>query len=92
MKQINSIKTEEEFIQEVSKNKNVIRAIKLYCYSCSSYQLSEVKNCTVTNCPLFPFRNGTNPFRKREVTDEERQRMRERLKQNKPKHYYERDC
>ena len=80
MKQINSIKTAEEFNQEVSKNKNVIRAIKLYCYSCSSYQLSEVKNCTVTNCPLFPFRNGKNPFRKRELSEEERTKLSERMK------------
>lgn len=87
MKQINSIKTEEDFIKEVNDNRNVLRAVLYYCYGCSSYQLSEVKNCTVTNCPLYPFRLGKNPFRKREVTDEERQKMRERLKQNKQKHY-----
>ena len=91
MKQINSIKTEEEFNKEVSENTNVRRAIKLKCLDCSTYNTHEIKECPVKNCPLYPFRLGKNPFRKREVTDEERQKMRERLKQNKQKHY-ERNC
>ena len=92
MKQINSIKTEEEFNKEVSENTNVLRAIKLKCLDCSTYTTNEIKECPVKNCPLYPFRLGKNPFRKREVTDEERQKMRERLKQNKQKHYDKRDC
>ena len=85
MKQINSINTTEEFNQEVSENRNVLRSIRLKCYDCSSYQLSEVRNCTITNCPLFPFRNGKNPFRKKELSDEERQKIGERLNKTKQK-------
>lgn len=83
MKQINSINTTEEFNQEVRENTNVLRAIRLKCYDCSSYQLSEVKNCNITNCPLYPFRLGKNPFRKRELTDEQRQKIGERLNKTK---------
>lgn len=83
MKQINSINTTEEFNQEVRENTNVLRAIKLKCYDCSSYQLSEVRNCTITECPLHPFRLGKNPFRKRDLSDEERKKISERLNKTK---------
>lgn len=92
MKQINSISTTEEFNQEVRENTNVLRAVHLKCYDCSAFSSKEIKECPVKECPLYPFRQGKNPFRKREVTDEERQKMRERLKQNKQKHYDERNC
>ena len=82
MKQINSINTKEEFDQEVSENTNVLRAIRLKCYDCSSYQSNEVRDCIVTNCPLYPFRLGKNPFRKKELTEEKRNELRERFINN----------
>ena len=82
MKQINSINTKEEFEQEVKENTNVLRAIRLKCYDCSSYQSNEVKDCLVTNCPLYPFRLGKNPFRKKELTEEKRKELRERFINN----------
>lgn len=82
MKQINSINTKEEFDQEVKENTNVLRAIRLKCYDCSSYQSNEVRDCIVTNCPLYPFRLGKNPFRKKELTDEKRNELRERFINN----------
>ena len=82
MKQINSINTKEEFDQEVKENTNVLRAIRLKCYDCSSYQSNEVKDCPVTNCPLYPFRLGKNPFRKKELSDEKRNELRERFINN----------
>lgn len=82
MKQINSINTKEEFDQEVKENTNVLRAIRLKCYDCSSYQSNEVKDCPVTNCPLYPFRLGKNPFRKKELSDEKRKELRERFINN----------
>lgn len=30
--------------------------------TCSNGQLSEVRECTVKVCPLWPFRLGENPF------------------------------
>lgn len=82
MKQINSINTKEEFNQEVKENTNVLRAIRLKCYDCSSYQSNEVRECLVTNCPLYPFRLGKNPFRKKELSDEKRKELRERFINN----------
>lgn len=82
MKQINSINTKEEFDQEVSENTNVLRAIRLKCYDCSCYQSNEVRDCIVTDCPLYPFRLGKNPFRKKELTEEKRNELRERFINN----------
>lgn len=82
MKQINSINNKEEFNQAVKENTNVLRAIRLKCYDCSSYQSNEVRECIVTNCPLYPFRLGKNPFRKKELTEEKRKELRERFINN----------
>ena len=88
---IDCIKTEEEFSREVSENTNVLRAIKLKCLDCSTYNINEIKECPVKNCPLYPFRLGKNPFRKRELSEEERNKLSERMK-NIKKGNYERDC
>ena len=85
MRKISTIKTEEEFHREVIDNTNVLRAIRLKCLDCSSYNILEIKECPVKNCPLYPFRQGKNPFRKRELTDEQRQKIGERLNKAKTK-------
>lgn len=77
---IDTIKTDEEFKKEVSENTNVLRAIKLKCLDCSTYNINEIKECPVKNCPLYPFRLGKNPFRKRELSEEERNKLSERMK------------
>ena len=82
MKQINSINTKEEFEQEVKENTNVLRAIRLKCLDCSCFQLGEVRDCPVTTCPLYPFRLGKNPFRKKELSEEKRNELRERFINN----------
>ena len=35
--------------------------IKYHCGNCAGSP-STRKNCQVTNCPFWPYRNGTNPF------------------------------
>ena len=82
---IDTIKTEEDFLQEVRENTNVLRAIKLKCLDCSTYNINEIKECPVKNCPLYPFRLGKNPFRKRELSEEERNKLSERMKNIKRK-------
>lgn len=77
---IDTIKTEEDFNREVYENTNVLRAIKLKCLDCSTYNILEIKECPVKNCPLYPFRLGKNPFRKRELSEEERNKLSERMK------------
>ena len=77
---IDCIKTDEEFKKEVSENTNVLRSIKLKCLDCSTYNINEIKECPVKECPLYPFRLGNNPFRKREISEEERNKLSERMK------------
>lgn len=55
-------------------------AIVAFCIECMGGQQREVKNCTAPKCPLFEFRNGENPYRKRtKYTDEQKEAMRERM-------------
>ena len=55
-------------------------AIREHCLYCSNGSAHEVRECTVTRCPLYDWRFGKNPYReKRELTDEEREKLRERL-------------
>lgn len=34
------------------------KAIRAKCYECSAYQIVEVRNCHINNCPLWAFRGG----------------------------------
>ena len=34
------------------------RAIRLRCFDCSDYSPSEVRNCKILDCKLYPFRLG----------------------------------
>jgi hypothetical protein len=41
----------------------VLKAIRAKCLDCSGGMPSEVRDCLVRNCALFPFRFGKNPWR-----------------------------
>lgn len=41
-----------------------VKAIRAYCLECSNQQPSEVRDCHLTDCPLWPYRMGKNPNRK----------------------------
>ena len=57
-----------------------IKAIRAYCLGCMCNQPHEVKLCPVTNCELYPFRFGKNPYLHRDYTEEQRKAMAERAK------------
>lgn len=76
---IQEIKNINDLTDKVKTNTSLKDAIRLKCLDCCCYQYSEIKACTITNCPLYPFRNGKNPFR-RELTEEEREVLRERMR------------
>lgn len=59
-----------------------LKAIRAKCLDCCCEQINEVKFCPASNCPLHPFRFGKNPYRKRELTDEQRDAFRQRLEMN----------
>ena len=57
-----------------------IKAIKAKCLDCCCGQRDEVKSCPVTDCPIWDFRLGKNPNRKkRSLTDEQKIAARDRL-------------
>ena len=39
-----------------------IKAIRAKCLDCCCWQSNEVKLCTVTDCALYPYRLGHNPY------------------------------
>jgi hypothetical protein len=45
------------------KNLSPLKAIRKYCLSCEDGSAG-VKDCAIKDCPLYPFRFGTNPARK----------------------------
>ena len=48
----------------------ILRAIRAKCLDCSSFSPKEVRLCQSFNCDLWPYRMGTDPFRKgREAED-----------------------
>ena len=60
--------------------KSPLKAIRQHCLECSCDSAYEVKNCTIHDCNLYLFRLGNNPFRTRQMTDEQKQAAAERLK------------
>jgi hypothetical protein len=58
--------------------------IREECIDCSGGSIHEVKLCVIPECPLYPFRFGKNPFRKRrKLTDQQRQEIAERLRKSR---------
>ena len=41
----------------------VLKAIRAKCKDCCGGSEAEVRRCGMIDCPLWPFRMGTNPFR-----------------------------
>jgi len=38
-----------------------IKAIRAKCMDCTCHQLKEIRECHLTECPLWPYRMGTRP-------------------------------
>lgn len=38
-----------------------VKAIRAKCIECSCGQVSEIRNCLIPNCPLYPYRMGHRP-------------------------------
>lgn len=53
------------------KPTNRKKAIRMKCMDCSCGQYAEVRNCTVTSCPLWEFRMGNDPYHTRKRKEEE---------------------
>ena len=61
-----------------------LKAIRAKCLDCSAGSANEVKLCVIPECPLYVYRFGKNPFRKRrELTEDQRRDIAERLKKSR---------
>ena len=49
---------------------NPQKAIREKCIDCCCGNSAEVRKCIATDCPLWPFRMRTNPFRKQRKLSE----------------------
>lgn len=53
---------------------NPVKVIRAKCLECCCGQVNEVALCVCTDCPLYEWRFGKNPYRvKRELTEEQKQ-------------------
>lgn len=50
--------------------KPLLKVIRKKCLDCCCGQHSEVRKCHITDCQLWPYRMGKNPFHFRNATKE----------------------
>lgn len=70
---------EEEVEEEQEKHLSPLKSIRKKCLDCCCGSPNEVKLCHVIDCPLYVYRLGKNPFRKKELSEEQREDARERI-------------
>lgn len=66
-------------LPEGHEKKPLVKIIREKCLDCCAQQHTEVRMCHLTDCPLWPYRMGKNPFRKRTMTKEQKQDASKRL-------------
>ena len=64
----------------ITKKLSPIKAIRTHCLECLGWSSEEVIKCSLKTCPLYLFRRGKDPGRKREYSKEERIKIGERFK------------
>lgn len=57
---------------KVHSKESPLKAIREKCLDCCAGQHAEVRICHLTDCALWPFRIGKNPFHKRAMTDKQK--------------------
>lgn len=56
-------KTGDELAALGHEPMNALKALRLRCVDCSGGSTAEVRECEFKQCPSWPFRMGTNPWR-----------------------------
>ena len=79
-KEIWNLKSEIKLRNGDDRPASPLMAIKEFCMECCGWERSEVKSCSAPQCPLFEFRFGKNPYNKRTLTDEQKEKLAERMK------------
>jgi hypothetical protein len=76
-----------EILSHYHREKNPLKAIRARCLDCCCGVPSEVRRCTAVECPSWPFRMGTNPFReKRLLSPNQKQALANRLAHSRDGH------
>ena len=47
-----------------------IKAIRAKCIECSAGQVKEVRECPLTNCPLYEYRMGHRPKDEQDIEED----------------------
>jgi hypothetical protein len=70
-----------EILSQKFRAQNPLKALREKCLDCCCANAAEVRKCVAVDCALWPFRMGTNPFRKkRELSTEQKRELSERLR------------
>src|SRR5262245_43989997 len=70
-----------DFLSLKFRAQNPLKAIREKCLDCCCGNASEVRKCVAIDCPLWPYRMSTNPFRKKcKLSAAQKLRRAERLK------------
>jgi hypothetical protein len=52
-----------DYIKKIWPRKRTpLRAIREMCWSCTCGQRNAIRDCPSTDCPIWPFRMGKNPY------------------------------
>ena len=62
------------------KAKSPIKAIRAKCLWCCGDSSNEVKLCNIQSCVLWEFRLGKNPYHTRDLSEEQKDILRENIK------------
>jgi len=57
----------------------LLQAVRQNCRECQSGNEAEVRRCRMVWCPFWPYRMGSNPFHRQELSSEQREERRRRL-------------
>lgn len=68
-----STMTADDYLAAGYDDLTPLQAIRQYCVERCQSSPSEVRKCTIVECPLWPYRMGKNPFRKKCLSEEQRQ-------------------
>lgn len=71
---------EPELIELGCSKQPLLSVIRAKCIDCCAGNAAEVRRCGMIDCPLWPYRMGTNPFHRQDLTPEQRAARGERLR------------
>jgi hypothetical protein len=69
-----------EFHEAGIEGAAILAVLRAKCLDCVCHQPEEVRKCVSVTCPNWPYRMATNPFHKREISDERRAELAERAR------------